>query len=398
VSPARAISRWWPVLTLAAMFSCQPFDPLHPYDKPPPPDTSVTWEKTIGGPGEDVACSVLEASDGGFVIAGYTDAADTGNFDAWLIKTDSSGATQWSKTFGGAAEDRAYSVTQASDGGYVLVGNTFSSGAGGSDIYLVKTDAEGGESWHRTYGTSANEIGWCVVRTSDGGYAIAGSTSDNGVDAVLIKTDADGAPQWQKQYGSSGFEQPECLRQTPDGGFIVTGSAEGTAGVEDVYLLKVDKDGNEQLGWPKRFGLEYPDRGMAVEPTADGGYAVAGYTRSYGAGDFNAWLIKTDGTGAAVWSKTFGGDDYDLAQGAHVAPDGGFVLCGMTQSYEGWKQAWLIRTAQDGSLLWTRTFGGPGNEWAKSVELTSDGGYLVVGTTTTVQGGNVDAYLVYYKP
>jgi hypothetical protein len=389
------------LLPLAMLISCGYFDLLDP-DGPDPVDTSISWQAHLGGVGEDVACCVQETADGGFILTGQTDSFGAGLTDVWLVKTDGAGVEQWSKTFGGTQEEQGHCVQQTADKGYVLVGSTRSFGAGQDDVYLVKTDEVGNKQWSNTFGGSGVEVGCSVQCTGDGGYIIAGSTSPGTsiVDVLLIKTDELGNEVWSKTFGDTFQDCGFCVRQTADGGYIVAGLSESQTVPpnvdENAYLLKIDASGNKQ--WSRSFGLEWPDGATGVEQTADGGYVLAGYTRSYGEGDFNAWLIKTDADGNAQWEAAYGGNSWELAKGVQQASDGGYIVVGTTTSFGAWKQAWLIKTDAVGTQEWSKTFGGDADEWGLAVQQTSDGGYILAGKTTSFGVGDLDAYLVYFKP
>jgi len=392
-----------PCLFLTALAACGYFDPLQPPD-PEPSDKSITWQALLGGPGEDVACNVQETSDGGFILVGYTDSFGAGLADAWLVKTDASGVEEWSKTFGGTDEDWGACLQRTADGGYVLVGTTRSLGAGEEDVYLVKTDGSGELEWSSTFGGVEGDEGYCVQCTSDGGYIVSGLSHSfsEWSEIYLIKTNGGGLEQWSKTFGGSFGDCGYCVRQTDDDGYVVAGLSQSETGsvpsniVDDAYLLKTDADGIEE--WSNRFGREYPDAGTCVELTADGGYILAGYTRSYGAGDFNGWLIKTDAEGNEQWNRPYGENTWDRFEGVQQTPDGGFILVGMSRSWGPEGQAWLVKTDSVGDEEWSKFFVGNGDDWGLSVQQTSDEGYILAGKTSSYGSGDFDAYLVYYKP
>ena len=163
------------------------------------------WSKTYGGTAGEVAYSVQQTSDGGYIVAGITYSYGAGDGDVYLIKTDSEGIEEWNQIYGGPERDVAISVQQTLDGGYVITGVTYSFGAGDAEIYLVKTDPQVVEEWSRTYGGQNHDMAHSVQQTSDGGYIIAGVTSSFGCDGdfYLVKTDSQGVPQWSKNYGGS---------------------------------------------------------------------------------------------------------------------------------------------------------------------------------------------------
>jgi hypothetical protein len=188
----------------------------------------------------DEGRSVQQTSDGGFIIVGYT--ASFGAGDVWLIKTDADGNKLWDRTFGGSMVDRGYSVQQTSDGGFIIVGWTWSFGAGGPDVWLIKTDADGNKLWDRTFGGSDWDEGYSVQQTSDGGFILVGWTwsfGAGGPDVWLIKTDADGNKLWDRTFGGSMVDRGFSVQQTSDGGFIIVGATTSFgAGDYDVLLIK----------------------------------------------------------------------------------------------------------------------------------------------------------------
>jgi len=241
-----------------------------------------------------LAYSVRQTSDAGYVIAGTADFSGAGGGDFWLVKTDSSGKQQWNKTYGGTDYDRAHSVQQTPDGGYIMAGTTDSFGAGGGDFWLVKTDSSGKQQWSKTCGGTADDWVYSAQQTSDGGYMIAGSTKSfgaGGADFWLVKTDSSGNQQWNKTYGGTIDEWAYSVRQTSEGGYIIAGIAHYDAGSGDFWLVKTDPSGNQQ--WGKTYGGSGYESAESVQETSDGGYVIAGATNSFGAGQNEFWLVKT---------------------------------------------------------------------------------------------------------
>jgi hypothetical protein len=391
-------------LCLTALASCTYFDPVNPPD-PVPVDKSIGWQTHLeSGVGETARC-VRQTSDGGFIVLGTVE-GETVRADLWLFKTDAAGRKLWGRTFGGGAEETGCCLQQTSDGGFILVGSTRSLGAGGWDVYLVKTDAEGGKEWEKTFGGSANDHGWSVECIVDG-YAIVGSTTsfgDDDGDGYLIRVNGSGELLWQKTFGGANADEGYAVRNTSDGRFIFAGYTQASfAGDDNAWLVKADANGN--LVWEKVFGAiadstaDIPgclEQGKDVLLTSDGGYLLAGYTHSLGAGEFDAWLIKTDDEGNKEWDRSFGGANWDQAEAVTRTADCGYALAGMTRSYGAWEQAWLVKTDPDGNQEWDKTFGESGDEWGYCLRQIADGGYLLSGSTTS-HGGQM-AYLVYYKP
>jgi hypothetical protein len=302
-----------------------------------------------------------------------------------------SGASQaaWQKIFGGTGADVANSVWQTTDKGYIIAGYTTSYGAGAEDFYLIKTDATGKKLWQRTLGTTGDEWASSIQQTKDGGYIIAGSSAD----AILIKTDAAGKKLWQKTFGDFGVKGANSVQQTADGGYIIAGYTTGYEGAFDVYLIKTDAAGKKL--WEKNYGGNDNDSAQTVRQTRDKGYIIAGHTMSYGAGSADVYLIKTDAAGKKLWDKTFGGSGFDTAYCVQQTADGGFIVAGRTQSYgAGGSDLYLVRTDATGKKLWQKTFGGSLEDEARSVQLTADGGFIIAGFTTRVSTGYTDVYLI----
>ncbi len=356
------------------------------------------WDKSFGGKGNDSAASVIQNSNGEYVIAGTTSSYGAGGSDAWLIITDSKGNWLWDKAFGGRGNDLAASVIQTSDGGYTIAGTTSSHGAGGSDAWLIKTNSKGNWLWDKTFGGKGDDLAASVIQTFDGGYIIAGTTSSYGAggsDVWLIKTDHKGNWLWDKPFGGKGNDSAASVIQTSDDGYIIAGTTSSYgAGSSDAWLIKTDSKGN--LLWDKAFGGKDNDSATSVKQISDDGYIIAGTTSSYGAGGSDIWLIKTDPKGNWSWDKPFGGAGYDSAASVQQTSDGGYIIAGTTSSYSaGGTGVWLIKTDSNGNRSWDKTFGGAENDSATSVQQTSDGGYIIAGTTSSYSTAGSDAWLLY---
>jgi hypothetical protein len=358
----------------------------------------VRFAKTYGGASDDRAHSVRQTSDGGYIVAGRIMSFGAGDFDIFLIKTYANGNVQWAKTYGGTSKDIAHSVQQTSDGGYIVAGYTESFGAGLRDIILIKTDANGNFQWAKTYGGAHWEEARSVQQTTDGGYIVAGFTRSFGPswngEFFLIKTDANGNFQWAKTYGGLGWDEASSVQQTSDYGYIMTGlTAAFGAGAYDFFLIKTDADGS--LEWAKAYGGTSYDWAFSVQQTSGGGYIVAGFTQSFGAGSADFFLIKTYANGNVQWAKTYGGASDDRANSVQQTTDGGYIVAGFTASFgAGGGDLFLIKTDADGNIQWAKTYGRTGSDWAFSVQQTSDEGYIVAGFTQSFGAGDRDIFLI----
>jgi hypothetical protein len=361
--------------------------------------SSAGWSQTYGGTEKDGALSLVQTSDGGYAMVGYTRSFGAGEDDFWLIKTDEAGNMQWNRTYGGAGSDIAFSLIETSDGGYALVGYTASFGAGSDDFWFVKTDSSGNMEWNRTYGGTDGDYAFSLVETSDGGYTIAGYTRSYGAgrdDFWLIKVDSSGNAEWNQTYGGWDDEGTISLVQTSDGGYALAGMTESFghgSDRDDFWFVKTDSSGN--MEWNQTYGGTIREYGFCLVQTSDGGYAFAGTTCSFGAGNHDSWLVKTDAFGNMEWNQTYGGADADGSSSMIHTTDGGYVLAGSTNSFgAGEYDFWLIKTDEAGNMQWNRTYGGAGSDIASSLIETSDGGYAIAGYTYSVGAGNSDAWLV----
>jgi len=360
---------------------------------------ATEWDRTYGGAKVDSAYSVVQTVDGGYALAGATHSFGAGIDDFWLVKTNSTGHEQWSKTYGGTNMDGAWSIIQTDDDGYALTGRTWSSGAGASDPWLVKTDSAGNMEWNKTYGGAKPDRTDCIIQTADGGYALAGWTRSFGAgqdDFWLVKTNSTGDAEWKKTYGGAEWDTAESVVQTSDGGYALAGSTKSFgAGDSDFWLVKTDSAGNHL--WDRTYGGTSDDCARSMIQTDDGGYALAGYTWSFGAGNSDFWLVKTDATGNLQWNQTYGGPGEDEARSRSMIqiPDGGYAITGFTKSFgAGSEDWWLVKTDADGNMQYDETYGGTSEDRARAIIQTNDGGYVISGDTGSFGAGGKDFWLI----
>jgi len=360
-------------------------------------NAQIEFQKTYGGASYDYGFCAQQTTDGGYIVAGSTNSYGAGGYDIYLIKTNAAGDTLWTKTYGGAATDWVNSVKQTADGGYIITGYVHSFGAGGADVYLIKTNAAGDTLWSKTFGGVMDDYGYVALQTFDGGYIVSARAKSFGAgntDVYLIKTNPNGDTTWTKTYGGGGADAGYAIQQTLDSGYIIAGTtASFGAGGNDIYLIKTNSSGDTL--WSRTYGGTGDDQGFGVQQTTDGGYIVAGMTTSYGTGSYDVVLIKTNSMGDTLWSKTYGGGGDDEGWGVQQTTDGGYIVTGYTSSFgAGGYDVYLIKTNSSGTAIWSKAYGGTGNDYGNSVQQTTDRGYIITGQTNSFGAGGGDVYLI----
>lgn len=362
-----------------------------------PTFAQTTFQKSYGGTQEEYTYAIEQLSDGGYIMCGRTFSNTiNSSWDAQIIRLNSSGDTVWTKNYGNVGYDEFQSIKPTSDGGFIVCGQTDVVDALG-DVLLVKIDATGAISWSETYGAaSKSDYGYSVRQTNDGGYIVAGSTKSVGTglfDIVLIKTTSTGAVTWSKVYGGTSDDIPRCVEQTADNGYIVAGYSTSYGSNAQMYLLKVTSTGTTT--WSKTVGGSNSEVAYDVKQLSDGSYAVAGYSDSYGAGNFDMMLVKLTSAGAISWSKTYGGTAEDRALGLKITGDNGYILTGFTNSFGGGSSDYyLVKTDAGGTLSWSKAFGGSLEDRAYSIFQTADGGYITTGYANSYGQGMKEVYVV----
>jgi len=317
------------------------------------------------------------------------------------VKTNAVGDTLWSRTYGGAGYENCYSSQQTTDGGYVLAGFTGTFAAGSRDFWLVKTNANGDSLWSRTYGGSESDECYSVQQTDDGGYVLAGYTDSfdfGSSDFWLVKTNAVGDSLWSRKYGGNHADECHSVQQTTDGGYVLAGyTASFGAGSFDFWLVKTNADGD--MLWTRTFGGSNLDDCKSIQQTSDGGYVLAGYTGSYGAGNVDFWLVKTDANGDSLWSHTYGDFETEVCYSVVETADSGFVLVGNTNSIgAGDDDIWAVKTTSTGIPVWSRTYGGIEKDRAAAVSNTDDGGVVIAGYSQSFGDGSSDFFAIKVGP
>jgi hypothetical protein len=369
-----------------------------PSDTIPATSPSPYFCKAIGGKNDDGGVSLIQTSDGGYVITGGTESFGAGGEDVYVVKLDANGNLQWTKTIGGPESEEGVSLIQTSDGGYAIAGLTQSFGAGEDDVYVVKLDANGNLQWTTTIGGKREDGGFSLIQTSDGGYAIAGYTFSFGAgeaDVYVVKLNANGKLQWTKTIGGPEIDWGYSLIQTSDSGYAIAGETESFgAGKIDVYVVKLDAKGN--LQWTKTIGGPSVESGSSLIQTSDGGYAITGVTFSFSAESGKVYLVKLDAKGNLQWTKTISVKDLDLGYSLIQTSDGGYAIAGITYSLSirGY-DVYVVKLDAHGNLQWTRTIGTKNEKLnLPSLIQTSDGGHAITGSTSSFGAGESDVCVV----
>jgi hypothetical protein len=351
--------------------------------------SSEMWSKTYG---TGMGRSLVETSDGGFAVAGATNSFTVEVNDFWLLKTDANGNVEWNKTYGGAEPERVKALIKTSDGGFALAGDTESFGSGESDFWLVKTDSYGNMEWNQTYGGLGHDCVQSLIQTSDGGYAIGGSFQLDHEDPLsdsdfwLVKTDEFGNMEWNQTYGIAGYDYADVV-EADDGGYLLAGGVSQWLYSSKVWLLKTDEQGNRE--WEKRYGGEEHAGAKSVVKTSDGGYAVAGYLSQ------DAWLLKIDEHGNMTWNQTYSKSGVAEARSLVETSDGGYALAGKTKSSDQiGVDSWIIKTDANGNEKWSQTYGGTGEQYIYSLIETSDGAFALAGYKSDPYSASPELWLM----
>ncbi len=388
---------------------------------------SIQWKKCYGGFGEEDANVIIQTKDSGYIVAGqsnYNDGDVTGNHgdgieDFWVVKLSPAGAIQWKKCYGGSGTDIAHSIQQTFDGGYIVAGSTTSPDGdvtGGfipdsnhplwGDYWIIKIDATGTLQWQKIMGPNKPGFGQAqsIVQTKDSGYIVVGvdygsqANSGDFANGSVVKLSNTGSVQWQ----SFAMTYENSIKQTKDGGYIMAGGVSGLGFV----LEKKDSIGNQQ--WMKFYGgIGGYDFANSVFEMKDGGYIAVGFVSDTGRdvtgfhGGYNdVWVVRTDSLGTLIWQKCYGGSGSDIGNSLSPTSDGGFVITATTNSHDGDVQnvspsinntntnLWMFKIDSLGVLKWQKTMGGDNIDYATSMQQTIDGGYIVAGSVVSNYSGN----------
>lgn len=390
-------------------------------------------KKILGGNDEDNVAALATAADGSRLLAGWTKSNNTGDvgvnhglIDAWVVKLNDNGDTVWTRTIGGATEEKVYAAAATSDGGFAVAGYTFdwSGGAnhGGSDFWIVKLKSNGDTAWTRLVGTSGWEYAYSVTTTPDDNIVVAGTTGSNGNgnDVLIAKLNSNGNLIWQKTFGGSGVEGAPSVSVGSDGSIFMgtytlsnnTGDVGANHGYEDYWIMKLNPNGDKV--WSKVLGGDKSDYLTSIKSTSDGGCIIVGNSYSQN-GDvtgklhsnggyslyYDLWVVKLNANGDKTWNTLVGGSLSDEAWGsASIATiaDGGYVIAGYSTSSDGdvntnqgLTDFWVFKLNNSGKKVWSRTYGGSNDDKATAVSMNADGSFWVAGNTTSNSTGDVSA-------
>ncbi len=357
------------------------------------------WSQTYGGSGDDVAHSLVFTDNGGIIIAGHTRSFGEGKLNNFhLVKANNNGYVQWRRTYGGAYDDEPEEIIKTGDGGYAVAGSSESfKGKAQYDFYIIKTDSKGRKEWDTGFGGRYNEKCYSVIQTEDNGFLMAGSTITYGArgnDFWAVKTDGDGNIKWVKAYGGDGDDICRSVIETHDGNYLLAGYTDsfGDPG-QGGYLVKIDGSGD--VIWNRTAGGTFDDYVYDITKTEDGGYAYVGSTTSYGAGEESFWLVKTNSTGHEQWHYASDGDYDEVAYSVTTNKKGNYMMAGYTSSYgHGGKDVWVVEVDKKGEAVSKETFGSDRDEEAFSIAMSSGGRYAVAGYTNSFGAGGEDFWVV----
>ncbi|MFH2111222.1 MAG: CARDB domain-containing protein [Candidatus Bathyarchaeota archaeon] len=353
------------------------------------------WSKDIGGEDTEHFKAIQETTDGGFIIVGYVELWTRDDRELYMVKTDSMGDIEWSQVYGDVKDDDAYDVVQTSDGGYLVAGGTKSYGAGLTDLWVMRTDGQGELLWEKILGGAKDDVAYSITSLAGGDYLLAGSTASYGSgssDVWVLKINDEGEVLWNITLGGPKNDIGREIITTADDGFIIVGDTSSYgAGWSDVWLIKMNADGS--VSWNQTYGGSANDSGRSVKETSEG-YVIAGNSDSFGSNLVEGYIVKADAEGNLVWEKTFGGSSDDYAESVELLADEGYLVTGYTTSTgTGESDVWLFSLSGDGDLVDETFYGGSMRDRMYQVHATSDGGYILVGFTWSFgSGGN--GYLI----
>ncbi len=365
------------------------------------------WAHAFGGAGSETANDCVR-TDGGYFLAGFTNSVGMGGLDLWVARLDERGRALWQVALGGRNTDEAHELVATSDGGCIVAGQTDSFGAGASDGWIIKLDAQGGVEWQKTYGGAGFE-GFSTIARSPRGYYVGGSLNmqQGDQDVWVLEIDVSGEIIWQEMFEGNQFDQMASVASTPSGLVFVANSnsdlADRPANVpfHRPWLMALDPDG--QVLWSRTYNLSGGDLWNHITPTRDGGYVATGeaLAAAFFRGDF--WIVRLDATGNIIWDQRFG-DNFgnlhaDFGMEVFETTDGGFLAAGSTNTGgAGSQDVWLIKVDSAGGHQWDRTYGMGGFDSGQAMALNEHGQALVAGAVQLVSPQPFDGLGMLVNP
>ncbi|WP_297477738.1 WD40 repeat domain-containing protein [Thermococcus sp.] len=361
-------------------------------------EPSTTWAAVYGGVsngGTNGATisqveAVAIAPNGDIAIAGNTFGFGAGGSDFWVLCLSENGGILWQKTFGGSDDDYANALAVAPNGDIIVAGDTSSFGNGGWDTLVIRLDGKGNVEWERTYGGEDDEYTNTVAIAPNGGIITAGSTSSSGAgnaDVWVMRLSASGRIKWQKAYGGTGDDEAYAIALTPNGDIVVTGYTESFgAGDWDAWILRLNGKGG--IVWQRTYDGRKSDEANSVVIASNGDIIVAGDTSSFSAGGSDFWVLRLNGNGKPEWSRSYGGKKDDYANAVSLTPGGDIIVAGSTYSFgAGGKDIWVLRLSGRGSVEWEKTYGETHDDTASGVAVAPNGDIVIAGQTYSIGSG-----------
>ncbi len=350
----------------------------------------------IGGTGTEFAYDVFATSDGGFILTGTTDSYGQGSQDLYVIKFDASGNSQWTRTVGSFGNDAGNGITVATDGDYIIAGESNSMGAGG-EAYVVRLSSTGTLLWTRSIGGSGSDGAREVYATSDNGCVIAGQTDSYGqgnLDAYVAKLDSNGTVEWSKAIGATNSEGSYGICVGSDGNMVIAGRGFPLAGAAQIFIAKIDMSGN--ILWDKYFAShDVNDFFVPSDIVESGsGYVISGYCDTVAGSNKNSFLTKVSNSGVHQWTRIIGVAGNDHGYSMEKTSDGGFVISGI--SYGATASAIVIKTDSMGAPAWYSKSSTAGNCYSYGVVQLNNGTFISVGNTDAIDGS--DIYITQLDP
>ena len=363
----------------------------------------TVWTQTYGGASNDGLRSVCETTDGCFAAVGYTYSFGPSGLNIYVVKVDAEGDTIWTRAIGGSGRDYGWGICQGVDGGCVIAGYTTSSGAGREDVYVASIDADGAVVWEETYGGNGSDEGRTILRTSDGCFLVAGLTDSYGAgqsDSYLLKLNAEGDTVWTRVFGGAQSDWAESCCQAADGCYFICGTTGSNGLSRDIYVTKVDAAGTTV--WQRFYGdfstWISQDFGGAVVAEADGGLAVAGSRIILSTDPLDVYFLRADSLGVQIALKRYASPFIEYGLSMCGMPDGGYLICGADKNEVTLKNDLLLVKRVTGSGWgWEQVIGGSGSDWGSCIIETDPGQYLIAGHTECSGAGGYDGWLLMMR-